>query len=76
MMGVPNDAIIMVLCSWVEPEVEFLFSSRSNTSIGVNICLENPVVSLIMTKKFNINLIMIMRIFIGIRQLQYKQISD
>lgn len=75
MITVPQDAVIMVLLCWVEPEIEFLFSPCADTSIGIDICLNNPVISLIMTKQFNIYLIMVVRKFICIRQLMFSLVN-
>lgn len=61
MMIVPDDAVLMMLFCWVKPEVEFLFSSSAYTSISVYVCLEDPVVSFIMTKQLDVYLIMGMR---------------
>nr|AFK47362.1 unknown [Lotus japonicus] len=56
---------MMLLC-WVEPGIKFLFSSCADTSIGIDVCLNNPIISLVMTKQFNIYLIMVVRKFICI----------
>lgn len=61
MMVVPDDAVLMMLFCRVKPEIEFLFSSGAYTSISVYVCLEDPVVSFIMTKQLYVNLIMGMR---------------
>lgn len=70
-MTVPNDAVMMVLLCGIKPKIEFLFSSGAGTSICVDICLKDPIVSHIMTKKFNVNLIMVVRVIICIRQLKF-----
>lgn len=69
-MIVPDDAVLMVLFCWVKPEIEFLFSSSAYASIGIYICLEDPVVFLFMTKQLDVNLIMGKRESICIWQLQ------
>lgn len=65
----------MVLLCWVEPEIEFLFSSCADTSIGIDICLNNPVISLVMAKQFNIYLIMVVGEFICIWQLIFSLVN-
>lgn len=61
MMIIPDDAVLMVLLCRVKPEIEFLLSSGADTSISVDICLEDPVISFIMTKQLDVNFIMVVR---------------
>lgn len=72
---VPQDAIMMILLCWIKPEIELLFPSCTDTSIGIDICLNNPIISLVMTKKFNIYLIMVVRELICICQLKISLVS-
>lgn len=68
-MTVPDDAVLMVLLRGIKPEIESHFASSATTSICIDIGLKDPIISLIMTKKFNVNLVMVVRITICIRQL-------
>lgn len=70
MVTVPEDAVLVELLCWVKPEVNLLFSPCLDTSIAIDICLHYPVSSLLMTKQFNVNLIMVVRVKVCIRQLQ------
>ena len=70
-MTVPNDAVMMVLLRRIKPKIEFLFSSGAGASICVDIGLKGPIVSHIMTKKFNVDLIVVVRVIICIRQLKF-----
>lgn len=72
MVTVPDDAVVMMLLCWIKPEIEFFFSSSTDTSICIHISLKYPNISLIMTQKFNINLIMVVWICICIRHLRKK----
>ena len=71
MVVVPNDAVMMVLLRGIKPKIEFLFSSGAGASICIDIGLKGPIVSHIMTKKFNVDLIMVVRVIICIRQLKF-----
>lgn len=75
MIVVPNDGVIMVLQAGIKPKVEFLFSSSLNASIGINICLNNPIFSLVMPQQLYVDLIMRMGINICIRQLNTSFVS-
>lgn len=61
MVAVPEDAVVMVLLCRIEPEIELLFSSGTDTSVGIDVCLDNPVVPLVMSKKFDVNLVVVVR---------------
>ena len=75
MIIVPNDGVIMVLQAGIKPQVKFLFSSSLDTSIGIDICLNNPIFSLVMSKQLDVYLIVRMGINICIRQLNAVFIS-
>lgn len=70
MVTVPEDAVLVELLCWVKPEVNLLLSPCLDTSIPINICLHYPLSSLLMTKQFNVDLIMVVRVKVCIRQLQ------
>lgn len=69
MMLVPDDTVVMVLFSWIKPEPKPFLSPCANTSIPIDVSLQDPFFSLLMTKQFKVNLIMGMRKMVRIRHL-------
>lgn len=66
----PEDAVLMVIFSWIKPEIVSLFSSQMSAPISVNVCLNPPFFSSNITKKLKIDLIMVLLIHVSIWHLK------